>query len=134
MSPSNWPTLRLSSLTTDQNSSCTSQHTNLQRSAPVHCDATPPQLIMPLTEALRKTRPVLVPHLAAHYLQSRAPAQRDATTLPPVMPAEHRVAEGKARQGKARQGKARQGLHPAAPQLQFTLAEDLHTPTDCSTA
>ena len=79
-----------------------------------------------LTEALPKTRPVLVLHLAAHQLQRSAPVRCDATPLQLIMPAEQSTAQGKARQVLM--------LLPAAHQLQATLASNLHTPADRSTA
>jgi hypothetical protein len=67
----------------------------------------------PSTEALAKTRPVLVLHLAAHQLQRSAPVHCDATPPRSIMAAEQSTAQGKA---KARSTPRK------TPQLQATLA------------
>ena len=77
-----------------------------------------------LTEALPKARPMLVLHLAAHQLQSRGLIQCDTNRC------------NSSCQWNTALPKARQVLvpRPAEPRLHATLAADLHTPADRSTA
>ena len=74
-----------------QNKCCVLQHTNLKP----HWRRISTRR---LTEALPKTRPVLVLHLAAHLLQIRAPIQCDANRCNPSC--QWNTALPKARQGK----------------------------------
>ena len=68
----------------------------LQGRAPIQCDATTMQPVMPAKQSTAQARRGHVLRLAAPPAQRSAPVQCGATPLQPAMPAEHRTAQGKA--------------------------------------